>query len=102
MTRKLQPGRSGVSVFWLVSALLLAGIAAVVLIPSVRDRILGAKKDAMPDYVMKLAEKGISCLTKRSSWFRGIVGFLIKSCFDAIIISIFASMVNNNNNTYGA
>ncbi len=58
MTLKLQPGRSGVSVFWLVSALLLAGIAAVVLIPSVRDRILGAKKDAMPDYVMKLAEKG--------------------------------------------
>jgi len=58
MTRKLQPGRSGVSVFWLVSALLLAGIAAVFLIPAVRERILGAKKDAVPDYVMKLAEKG--------------------------------------------
>lgn len=62
MLRTPQPARSGSSVFWILTALVAAGAAAVLLIPAARERALsvlsGAKKDAIPDYVMKLAEKG--------------------------------------------
>ena len=62
MIRPLQPDRSGRSMAITLLALAVAAAVAVAVIPAARERVLGvlsgSQKSILPDYVMKVAEKG--------------------------------------------